>query len=260
MVTSMGLLGACQEPAHEPQNPPSAASAAAPPNASSVTAPVAPPASAERTAPAVASVAPLAAPSATVALPPAASPQGARLAMFIARTLRAPGKLTPAERATIDAVLTDANAPGNADMDSIQNSCGLSNRQSESLHLTAPTTNSGLGGIGGPSEVVQVGLAPHPGMTPLEQLRARIAISGMVSGIASCLAPLARKNPKLLGASLRVSAATTGDRARTTLTLLPNGTADDVKTCVTGAIAPLLIGDTTHAQLLFDVRIDKTPK
>ena len=105
-----------------------------------------------------------------------------------------------------------------------------------------------------------VHLMQQGGATPADQQQALIALGRMTNAIHTCLSPLARKNPKLLGAQIRVGAATMGDGTPTRLTILPTGTSDDVKTCVTNAIAPVLIGDTANAQLLFDVRIDKTPK
>ncbi len=177
--------------------------------------------------------------------------------MFIARTLRAPQKPSAADQAALNNILRDSTPSGELDS-LIQNSCGA-RVHSDPIPLRTGGGSGGLEGIGG-SETVQVGLTPHPGMTPAEQQQASTAVSAMTSAITRCLSPLARKNPKILGATIRVGAATMGDGTPTRLTILPTGTSDEVKTCVTGAIAPLLIGDTKNAQLLFDVRIDKTPK
>ena len=260
MMTSLGLLGACQGSAREPQLPPPAGSNSAPAASPSSLASVAPPASA---APAAPSSAPSSAPGVVassappLATPAAAEPEGARLAMFIARALRAPQKPSAADDGSLANLRKDIS-PHSDEMDQRRlSNCGASANHADALRSQRPGADSVFDST---PETVQVGLAPHPGMTTVEQQQALVAIRRMTRAVSMCLTPLARTNAKVLGAQIRVGATTTGDGSPPVLTILPTGTADDVKTCVSGALAPLLVGDTTHTQLLFDVRIDKTPK
>ena len=181
---------------------------------------------------------------------PPPPPRGAAIAMMIARTLQAPPKPEPAVLDALREPRVDASM-----IDVARNVCGLSVNQNDlPMRSPGPTINN----IGGPSEVVQIGLAPKPGLAPDERHRVVQAIELVRRGARDCLPPLARKNGKLFAAPIAVTLNAAGGGAESSITL-PKTVSPEVSTCITGAVRSGLALDEAAGHLTFTVRIDKAP-